>query len=131
MAKHCVAFWIGLGLALLAACGGPLQRVDSPTQQPVGREPQVLVVTLTGKLGTQELARCTRALREASDHGCKFVVFRLQDAGSLGEDLDDVQSVLDRMQRSAIETVAYVQGRVTFGAAHIAVCADCANKVCE
>jgi len=119
-------FWVLLAVAWVAACGGPLARVDSGSKQEVAREPQALVVTLTGKLGTQELARCTRALREAesASRGIRFVVFRLQDAGSLGEDVDDIQSVLDRMEASPVHTVALLQGRVTQGAAHLAVCAD-------
>lgn len=125
MVKHSFGFWIWLGLAVLTACGGALVPVDAGATQAPPREPQVLVVTLTGKLGTQELARCTRALREAEGHGVRFVVFRLQDAGSIGEDQDDVQSLLDRVQATRnIETVALVQGRTTLGAAQLAVCTD-------
>ncbi|MBL8730707.1 MAG: hypothetical protein JNM25_19975 [Planctomycetes bacterium] len=124
MAKHLFGFWLLFGLAVFAACGGPLAPVDATRPQAPAVAPQVLVVTLSGKLGTLELARCTRALREAATHGVRFVVFRLQDAGSQGEDLDDVQSLLDRVQASAIETVALVQGRTTQGAAQLAVCTD-------
>lgn len=108
----------------MVACGGPLARVDSaPSQQPA-REPQVLVVTLQGKLGTQELARCTRALRKAESHGCSWVVFRFEDAGSQGEDTDDLQSLLDRIEQTKVGTVALVKGRVTHGAAQVAITCD-------
>ena len=124
MAKHFFGFWILFGLALVAACGGPLRRVDSGPDAAAPASPEVLVVTLEGKLGTQELARATRTLREAASHGARFVVFRLRDSGSLGEDLDDVQSLLDRIVASEVPTVAVVQGRVIQGAAHLAVVCD-------
>ncbi len=124
MAKLPFGFWLVVWAAVAVGCGGPLQRVDTASAQTVGREPQALVVTLGGKLGTQELARCTRALRAAEAHGARYVVFRLQDAGSQGEDLDDLQSLLDRVQGSTVGTVALVQGRVTQGAAQLAVCTD-------
>ena len=78
-------------LALLVGCGGPVSRVDwddKGTQEQASEVPQVLVVSLTGKLGTTELARCHRAIRVAEDRGCSYVVFRLSDAGSLGEDAE-------------------------------------------
>ena len=58
--------WVWSIAALLAACGGPVARVDwdgGGAQQEPAREANVLVVSLTGKLGTTELARCHRALR--------------------------------------------------------------------
>ena len=60
--------WVWMAMACLAACGGPVERVDwgdgGATEQ-AAEAPQVLVVSLTGKLGTTELARCHRALRVA------------------------------------------------------------------
>ena len=57
--------WLCWTAALLAGCGGPVSRVDwddGGAQAAADREPDVLVVSLTGKLGTTELARCHRAL---------------------------------------------------------------------
>lgn len=117
------------GIALLGfACGGPLSRVDlagsgkSATQ--TIQVPQVLMVTLTGKLGTQELARCHRSLRQAAASGCSWVVFRLDNAGSQGETAADVQSLLDHVQATKVGTVAVLRGRVTQGAAALALCVD-------
>lgn len=113
----------GLVACGLVACGGPVARVDAGQAAPqAGVEPRVLVVTLEGKLGTQELARCHRTLREAEARGCGYVVFRLSDAGSQGEDPGDLQSLLDRVQSSSVSTVAVLRGRVTQGAAALALC---------
>ncbi len=111
--------------ALWVACGGPTPRVDTPagTQQPVS-EPRVLLVTLEGKLGTTELARCHRSLRKAEDLGCSWVVFRLQTAGSQGEDAKDIQSLLQAVQSAKTPTIALLQGRVVSGAAALALCCD-------
>ncbi|MGB3967877.1 MAG: hypothetical protein WBO45_14180, partial [Planctomycetota bacterium] len=120
-------FWFGIGLAGLLACGGPLTRVDLAASQQDARPaeaPQVLVVTLAGKLGTQELARSHRTLREADSRGCSWVVFRIDNAGSQGEDAADLQSLLDHVQGSKVKTVAVLRGRVTQGAAALALCAD-------
>ena len=123
-------FWIWLGFALLAACGGPVARVDAGTsasgQGPLAIEPTVLVVTLQGKLGTQELARCHRTLREAEARGYQWVVFRLDYSGSPGEEEESVQGLLDRMQSTStkVSTIALLNGRVTHGAAYVALCAD-------
>jgi membrane-bound ClpP family serine protease len=117
--------WRWLALALLGACGGPVARVDlaaagQPTNQ-TAVEPLVLLVTLEGKLGTQEIARCHRSLREAESRGLR-VVFRLRDAGSQGEDAGDVQSLLDHLQQTPVDTTAVLQGRIVQGAAALAVC---------
>lgn len=122
------SLWLWLGmLTLAAACGGPLERVDLK-QQPAKAEvpPQVLVVTLSGKLGTQELARSTRTLREADSQGVSWVVFVLdRDTGSFTEDQEDLQSLFDRVQSAAdIETVTLVKGRATQGAAYLALLTD-------
>jgi membrane-bound ClpP family serine protease len=113
-------------LAVLGSCGGPLRRVDLAAGQQGAQTvaPSTLVVTLSGKLGTVELARCHRTLRltDAPD-GAKRVVFRLRDAGSQGEDVSDVQSLLDHVQNvsGGIETVAVLEGQVTQGAAALAL----------
>ena len=116
--------WLALTAFLLAACGGPVQRVDwddrgQATAAPA--PPQVLVVTLTGKLGTTELARCHRSIREAEDRGCSYVVFRMSDAGSQGEEAGDLQSLYDRVQSTDVATIAVLRGRVTQGAAGLAL----------
>jgi len=105
----------------LAACGGPVQRVDlvDPKAAPALVEPRVLVVSLTGKLGTQELARCHRSLREADARGCSHVVFRLDTAGT--QDDEDLQSLLDHLQSCKVSTVAVLRGRITHGAAALAL----------
>ena len=63
-------------------------------------------------------------LRVAEERGCSYVVFRLTDAGSIGEDQGDLQSLFDRMQASPVATVAVLRGRVTQGAAALALVAD-------
>lgn len=120
-------FWFGPVLASLCACGGPVSRVDlasagAPAEVQVA--PQVLMVTLAGKLGTSEAARCHRTLRKADASGCSWVVFRLDNAGSQGEDAADLQSLLDHVQRAQVKTVAVLQGHVTQGAAALALCTD-------
>lgn len=121
--------WLGW-LLLAVACGGPVQRVElrAGTNEKAPVEPTVLVVTLTGKLGTQELARCHRSLREAITRGCKHVVFRLDGAGSMNEDVPDLQSLFDHVQSASTEkslsTVAVLRGRVTYGAAALALVCD-------
>lgn len=109
---------------LLLACGGPVQRVDLGQSKTAGQAPatpKVLMVTLRGKLGTQELARCHRTLRQADALGCSWVVFRLEDAGSIGEDAADLQSLYDHVQRAPVATAAVLGGRVVQGAAALAL----------
>lgn len=131
--RRCLALF--LALAAMSACGGPVQRVDlqNPDGKPqqVARAPEVLVVSLTGKLGTVEIARCHRALREAAvgsgDRAIKYVVFRMVDAGSIGESRGDLQSLYDRVQSmpsGGPRTVAVLSGRVTQGAAALALMVD-------
>lgn len=121
--------WLGW-LLLAVACGGPVQRVElrEAKADKVAVEPTVLVVTLNGKLGTQELARCHRSLREALARGCKHVVFRLDGAGSMNEDERDLHSLFDHVQSASAEqslsTVAVLRGRVTYGAAALALVCD-------
>jgi membrane-bound serine protease (ClpP class) len=118
--------WACFLLALLTACGSPLTRVDlqNPdlTSSSSSETPGVLVVTLNGKLGTTELARCHRSIREAEQHGCSYVIFRIEDAGAYGESLSDLNSLMDRIQSTDVATVAVLRGRVTQGAAALALC---------
>jgi len=116
--------WACLVTALLSACGGPVARVDWDDQGDATQEaeaPRVLVVTLTGKLGTTELARCHRSIREAESRGCSHVIFRLSDAGSQGEDPGDLQSLYDAVQATDVPTIAVLRGRNTQGAAGLAL----------
>ncbi len=115
-----------MALLALLACGAPVARLQPDPQGGDERRTavQVLVVHLRGKLGTQELASCHRALREALANGVGRVVFRLDGAGAFGEDPDDLQSLFDHVQGSPVETVALLQGRVTQGAAHLALLVD-------
>ena len=86
--------------------------------------PQLLTVTLSGRLGTQELARCTRTLREAEANGVRLVAFILdQNTGDWSEDQEDLQSLFDRVQDPGldVETVTLVKGRATHGAAYLAL----------
>lgn len=119
--------WILQILILLAlvpaACGDGIVRAGAQ-QQPTAKEPSVLVVTLSGKLGTPELARCHRTLRQAEAHNLSRVIFWLDAAGSQGEDEVDLQSLFDRMQSSSVATVAVVHGHVTQGAAYLALLCD-------
>lgn len=116
--------WACLVTALLTACGGPVARVDWDDQGKATQEaeaPRVLVVSLTGKLGTTELARCHRSIREAEDRGCSHVIFRMSDAGSQGEDAGDLQSLYDAVQATDVPTIAVLRGRNTQGAAGLAL----------
>lgn len=120
-------FWFVVAFAWLLACGGPVTRVDLAGQgkpQEAATAPRVLLLTLPGKLGTTELARCHRTLRQADQLGCAWVVFRLDNAGSQGEDAGDIQSLLDHVQNSPVDTVAVLGGRVTQGAAALALVCD-------
>ena len=118
--------WALLVFALLTACGGPVTRVDLQNPDPNGtvksQTPQALVVTLTGKLGTTELARCHRSIREAEQHGITYVIFRMDTAGSQGENMSDLQSLMDRVQGTDVATIAVLRGHVTQGAAALALC---------
>ena len=120
------SLWPALIFALLTACGGPVARVDlqNPDSSSAAQQvaPSVLIVTLKGKLGTTELARCHRSIREAETNGCNYVVFRLEDAGATGESVADLQSLMDRVQSTEVPTIAVLSGRVTQGAAALALC---------
>jgi len=130
LTKSTLSCWWVLALLLLVpGCGGPVQRVDLQggdplAQQPVDETPEVLVVTLTGHLGTPELARCHRSIREAKELGCKYVIFRLDEAGSFEDDPTELQSLLDRMESSDVRTVAVLSRHVTYSAAALALSTD-------
>ncbi|MCR9248494.1 MAG: hypothetical protein NXI31_25995 [bacterium] len=116
----------GVAAAAVAAAEGDVApSALTDWQEPGGPEPQVLVVTLSGKLGTQELARCTRTLREAEDSGARSVVFVLdRDTGAFTEDQEDLQSLFDRVQGTEVETITLVRGRATQGACYLALLTD-------
>ncbi|MCB9885019.1 MAG: hypothetical protein H6838_05975 [Planctomycetes bacterium] len=119
-----------VALLVIAACGGRVSRVTPDAGQggapgaEVDRTPQMLVVTLQGMLGTPEIARCHRALREAEARGVGWVLFRLNEAGAFGEDADDLQTLFDHVQSTSVKTVALLQGRVVQGAAYLALLTD-------
>lgn len=122
--------WLGW-LLLAVACGGPVQRVDLRDSNAAAAqvEPTVLVVSLTGRLGTKELARCHRSLREAIARGCSHVVFRLDNAGSMEDDEGDLQSLFDHVQsasskENSVATVAVLRGHTVHGAAALALLCD-------
>ncbi|MFK7742368.1 MAG: NfeD family protein [Planctomycetota bacterium] len=118
-----------LASLFLLSCGGPIRRVDSKnpdersSQDQVGDVPDVLVVNLSLMLGTTELARCHRSIREAGA-GVKYVIFRMNEAGAFGESRGDLESLFDRLQSTDVSTVAVLGGRVTFGAAELALMCD-------
>lgn len=112
------------GVLVAGVLGGRNVTAQDATAQESGAAvaPQVLTVTLSGKLGTQELARCTRTLRYAEDNGAAWVVFVLdRDTGSFTEDQEDLQSLFDQVQATTVETVTYVKGRATQGACYLAL----------
>ncbi|MEZ6037772.1 MAG: NfeD family protein [Planctomycetota bacterium] len=117
-------WWVWLASLLLVGCGGPVSRVDlaGGSAQQEADKPVVLMVGLTGKLGTVELARCHRTLREAVTQGVTRVIFKLQDCGDQGDDLFAMQSLFDRIQGGEVQTVAVLGGRVTHGGAALALC---------
>lgn len=118
------ATWLWLLITLGAACFVGAGLVAQSPSGPVD-VPQVLVVTLRGKLGTPELARCHRALRDAEARGVAWVVFRCdQDTGAITEDAAELQSLFDHVQQSKVATITLIHGRATQGAACLAVCTD-------
>lgn len=126
------ALWVFLLAALLPLLGGGVtlraQAAGGPTDPVAGKaagDPTVYVVTLRGKLGTPELARCHRALRDAEAKGIGYVVFRFDlDAGTQTEDASDLQSLFDHVQGTKVGTVTVISGRATQGAAYLALCTD-------
>lgn len=110
------------GVLVAGVLGGRNVVAQDATESGAAVAPQVLTVTLSGKLGTQELARCTRTLRYAEDNGAAWVVFVLdRDTGSFTEDQEDLQSLFDQVQATTVETVTYVKGRATQGACYLAL----------
>jgi membrane-bound ClpP family serine protease len=117
-----LASWFALALVALCAALSAQGATGPGSQQAAG--PRVLSITVRGKLGTTELARCHRLLRAADAADSSFVIFRLDDAGSQGESVSDVQSLLDHVQKTTVPTVAVLSGRVVHGAAALALCCD-------
>ncbi|MEQ1634473.1 MAG: hypothetical protein ABL997_18975, partial [Planctomycetota bacterium] len=116
--------WIAILFLLSAACGPglrPLQEPGNATAPAV----QMLVVPIEGVLGTQELALCHRALRQAESEGL-HVAFRLDNAGGDAESAADIQGLLDHLERARakVSTTAIVRGHVRGGAAYLAVLCD-------
>ncbi len=116
--------WLFVGLMLAASCGGNLKPMQEPAPDAAPRV-QLLIVPVTGVLGTQELALCHRALRQAEQEGCN-VVFRFEDAGGDSESRSDVQALLDHIEgvRGKVGTTAVLRGKVRGGAAYAALLCD-------
>lgn len=110
---------------LVAACSPGLRPMQEPKDSTRGPGLQLLVVPLEGVLGTQEIALCHRALRQAEAEGLQ-VVLRLDDAGGDAESAVDVQGLLDHLDRvrGKVPTTAVVHGHVRGGAAWLAVLCD-------
>lgn len=119
-------FWSCLIVALLfaAGCGGNLKPLQEPAAKDVTRV-QLLVVPVSGVLGTQELALCHRALRQAEREGCN-VAFRFEDAGGDSESQSDIQALLDHIEsvRGKVGTTAVMLGKTRGGAAYAALLCD-------
>jgi membrane-bound serine protease (ClpP class) len=115
-----IALWSTLQLA----CGDTVRPLQDP-QPAAPTQVQVLVVPLTGVLGTKEIALCHRALREGAAHGFQ-VVFQLFDAGGDAESATDIQGLLDQVERvrSKVATTAVVRGKALGGAAYLALLCD-------
>ncbi len=111
-------------LLVFAACGGNLRPLQDSAPEQAPRV-QLLVVPVSGVLGTQELALCLRALRQAEQQGCN-VAFRFEDAGGDNEEHADVQALLDQIGRvrGKVGTTAILRGRVRGGAAYAALLCD-------
>jgi len=113
--------WLGI-LGLWASLVG---RGMSQSGSGAEQVPQVYVVTLQGRLGPTELARCHRALRSAESLGVASVVFRCEfDTGSQTENAKDLQTLFDHLQASPVATVTLIRGRATQGAAYLALVTD-------
>lgn len=111
-------------VCLLAACGSRLQPLQDPVPEP--EKPAAVVVRLEGHLDTPELALCHRALREASAASLKYVVFRLDGAGTISDSPAELQALLDRLQSLTgdTHTVAWVNGHAIANGAHLALLCD-------
>ncbi len=120
---HAGCWWLVAAALLLLALRLPAQA--APAVGAPAAVPQVYVVTLSGKLGAAELARCHRALRDAEALGVGSVVFRCdQDTGSHTENPADLQSLFDHVQASKVASITLVRGRATQGAAYLALVTD-------
>jgi membrane-bound serine protease (ClpP class) len=119
-----LAWGLALLCLLLVGCGSGLVPLSDRTMAQ-GVEPQALVVRLSGVLGTQEIALCHRALRQAQARSLPLV-FLLEDAGGDAESVADVQGLLDHMEqaRSSVPTTAVASGHVRSMAAALALLCD-------
>ncbi|MGE3173579.1 MAG: NfeD family protein [Planctomycetota bacterium] len=127
-ARHRWIAWLGALTLVWSGLLAGLPAQLSPLREPQTAGPpelQLLVVPLTGVLGTQEIALCHRALREAAARHLG-VVFRLDDAGGDAESAADVQGLLDHLEqvRATVATTAVVHGHVRGGAAYLALLCD-------
>lgn len=120
LALACLAH---LALTLLAACNGGVQPLQ-PAQQARTEDPQAIVVRLQGALGTVEAARCQRALRWAEAAGMDAVVFHLDSAGGIEDASAEAEALHERVLTSPVKTIAWVSGKATGGAAHLAILCD-------
>ncbi|MEY3163158.1 MAG: hypothetical protein RIT25_3153 [Planctomycetota bacterium] len=118
-----LACLVHLVTTLLAACNGGVQPLQ-PAQQPRTEDPQAIVVRLQGALGTVEAARCQRALRWAEASGMEAVVFHLDSAGGIEDATAESEALHERVLTSPVKTIAWVSGKATGGAAHLAILCD-------
>lgn len=117
--------WLGLWCGVVVAAPAGLRAQAPVSASTSAAPPQAYVVTLSGRLGPAELARCHRALRDAEAQGVGYVIFRCdQDTGSYTEDPGDLQSLFDHVLTSRVATVTLVRGRATQGAAYLALLTD-------
>lgn len=118
---------IGLSLSVFLCGCGPSVRPLETGPAPAEPELEVLVVPLTGVLGTKEQALCLRALREAQDRGMR-VVFRMETAGGPAESWGEAQVLIDHLQdpemQRRVGTTALLSGPTQGGAAYLALCCD-------
>ncbi len=116
--------WV-LWLGLLGMWAGLLDQGMAQADNRSQPVPQVYIVTLQGRMGPTELARCHRALRDAEALGVASVVFRCElDTGSQTENAKDLQTLFDHVQASPVATVTLIRGRATQGAAYLALVTD-------
>lgn len=112
-----------LAIALLASllawsCGGGLRPVEQEQDQ---KPPLVLVIPIEGTISEATVALVHRGLRHADDANMSHVVLRIDSPGGLVQSMREVESLLDRIQDSGVNTVAFVQDEALSAAAYIAL----------